>query len=241
MRTESCRDEHTARREELFGALVQLRESPSSPNGGASHAWDVVVRHVHRMLPTDCEDERQAALLAVLESVGALRATSPASAAGWVRTICRNHRVDAHRARHVGRDKSYDDGRAHSTGEPDLPAELAERVLDAFALRVDAHLERSLLRPATRARRRTQAMVALRRLALEETLPEIAEHLSLDVSLDLLTKWVERGRAVVLATIAHDREREPDVADFFAPLAELALERRADAGRPRPERRRRPS
>jgi DNA-directed RNA polymerase specialized sigma24 family protein len=177
-----------------------------------------------------------------MESMGTLRATSPASAAAWLRTVCRNQRVDAHRARHLGRDAPFEEGSANaSTGEPAPSVELAERVLDAFVARIDAYLATASFRPDWRARRRVQGVVALRRLALEETLPEIAQRLGLDVSSDLLTKWVERGRAVILATIAHDRVHEPDVADFFAPLQELALERRADAGRPRPGRRRRPS
>lgn len=238
MRNESCRDERTARREELFGALVLLRETPLGSGDARTHAWKVVQRHVYRVLPAECEDERQAALLAVLESVDTLRATSPGSAAGWVRSVCRNQRIDAHRARHVGRDCSYEDTRVASNADEPVPVEYAERVLDAFMARVDLHLDRIDLVPAARARRRTQAVVALRRLALEEPLPEIAKHLRLDVSLDLLTKWVERGRVVILATVADDRQRDPDVAELFAPLAELARERRADAGRPRPERRR---
>lgn len=240
MRTESCRDEHEAHREELFGALVYLRQPHPAPTEAASTAWRAVMRHVERTLPRgDCEDDRQAALLAILESVGSLRATTPASAAGWVRRICRNERIDGHRRRHLGRDAPYDEGRAHApSAEPMPPVELVERVLDAFVARIDGYLVTTSLRPSWRARRRLQAVVALRRLALEEPLAEVACRLGLNVSLTLLTKWVERGRSVILATIEHDRARDPDVADFFVPLAELARARRSDAGRPRPERRR---
>lgn len=237
MQLESCRDERTARREELFGALASLRDAPAAPD--RSGAWKIVQRHVHRALPPECEDERQSALLAVLESAATLRATSAVGAAAWVRAVCRNQRIDAHRARHVGRDTPFDDGHAHaSTASADPPAELSDRVIDAFIARVDQYLAYSALRPSTRARRRTQAIVAVRRLALEDSLPEIAEGLALTISVELLTKWVERGRAVILATIEYDRGRDPDVADLFAPFADLALARRVDAGRPRPDRRR---
>lgn len=65
--------------------------------------------------------------------------------------------------------------------------------------------------------------------------------LELTVSLTLLAKWIERGRAVIVATIEAEREHDPDAADFFAPFATPALERRADAGQPRPDRRSRAS
>lgn len=233
-----CSDVGTVRERtaEALDALTALR------GGGAdalhADAWRTIAAYVRRVLPTRRdEDERQDALLAILESVHALHCTNGPSAAAWIRAICRNRLIDRHRRRGGRTFVALDAPPVQLAEASGLPAELALTVVAAFAERIDEHLARVESRPSVRERRRAQAIAALRRTALDQSLPEIAMSLELSVSLTLLAKWVERGRAVIVATIEAERERDPDAADFFAPFAELALERRADAGKPRPGRR----
>jgi DNA-directed RNA polymerase specialized sigma24 family protein len=242
MRTEPCRDERTARREELFDALAMLRDG--AEGRARDRAWTTVYRYVRRVLPDDrAADARQDALVAILESVDELRAASPGSAAGWVHSICRSRKIDAHRAACRRRAAPFDDTRTPAgNAEPATPAvELAPHVVAAFLERVASHIVRTEGCPDVRARRRLQAAATLYRTALDESLSEIAMRLDTHVSLELLTKWVERGRTVVIETIEAERARDPDLADLFAPFAELAARRRVDAGILRPARRSRAS
>lgn len=224
--------------DELHEALTQLR-SYDSQGPQSARAWAVVEREARRLLPKD-PDARQDALVAIYESVHTVRAPSPPSAAAWLRAVCRNRLVDGLRRRRGGR--SLDSGDPAALGEEPLPVrEAASAVIAAFLARVEVFLASKHPVGNCRSRRRLHAIVALRRIALEQPLAEIAHDLGLSVTDDLLAKWVERGRAVIVATVAHDRVVDPDAAELFAPFAELALTRRADAGRPRPNRRRRPA
>lgn len=230
---------NAAAREELLHALTTLRNGDPMPHRRRDHAWKVVIRHVRQVLPGNrSEDDRQDALLAIFGAVGTLRATTPGRATAWVRTICRNRAIDHQRTRRPGTMSLHDSDRQRGLAKQDpLPAELAHVVVAAFIERIDEHLAGGELPDAIRARRRAQALAAIYRLALEESLPEISSRLDLDISLVLLTKWIERGRAVVLDVVEADRARDPDLADFFAPFVDLVLEQRADAGLPRRGRR----
>ena len=95
-----------------------------------------------------------------------------------------------------------------------------------------------------RALRRTQAHAALLRLLCGWDADAIIVALDYGepIKHDRLYKWVERGRAPVLAGLARwrrgaesgDHERVGRIADV---IEELMNERRADAGRARPSRR----
>lgn len=237
MQTESCRDERTARRAELYDALATLRDG--AEGHARDRAWTTVYRYIRRVLPDDrAADARQDALVAILESIDGLRAATPSSAVGWVHSICRSRRIDTHRATCRHRACPFEDGSTHAaTAEPLSPAvEVAPLVVAAFLERVESHIARTEQSPEARARRRAQAAATLYRTALNESLSEIAMRLDAHVSPELLTKWVERGRSVVIETIEAEGARDPDVADLFEPFAELAARRRIDAGVPRPGR-----
>ena len=223
---------------DLHDALATARAERERTSPRTTAAWRIIEAHVRRVLPrAEQADVRQDVLIAILCALGSLRATNPASSGAWVRTICRRVEIDAHRrSRHCVRipyDERFGVGAPLEPGAPSV--EHAEAVLDAFTERVDAHLAQE---HRSSGARRIQAIAALRRLALEESLPDITAALGLTVSPVLLTKWVERGRSVIVETV--DAEVDRDLADFFEPLARLARERRADAGIPRPSRRNHP-
>ncbi len=224
--------------DELFNALGVLRSRPPEGSGERDRAWLTLVRETRRLLPTD-EDARQDALVSILESASELRATSAPRAAAWVRAVCRNGAIDGYRRRSTTRLVPLDDASPSAPCEDARPAppEVAELVVHAFLDRVDLHLATRHASLELRRRRRTQALAALRRTALEESLPEIAASLGLAISLELLAKWIERGRAVIVSAIEADRLVDPDAAELFEPFADLARKRRADAGLPRPGRR----
>lgn len=225
----------------VFAALVALGADDPLPIEERKTAWLAITTFVRRVLPADADaDARQAALLAILESVKSLRATTPARAAAWVRVVCRNELIDLLRCGRGSRLTSLDDPAdpIELDGATPLSRDAAHRVVDAFVERIELHLRTRYADPVVRERRLVQALATLRRTALEESLPEIARHLDLTISLELLTKWIERGRKVIVDTVEADRVLDPDAADLFAPFADLARGRRADAGRRRPARRR---
>jgi DNA-directed RNA polymerase specialized sigma24 family protein len=221
--------------DDLFLALDAARTERDRTSSRAAEAWRTIDAHVRRVLPREEQaDARQDALVAIHGALQSLRATSPASVGSWVRTICRNLEIDGHRRARCSTAVPFEErfgGRAAAT-TPAIAVEQAQVVIDAFVERVDQHLGTRL---RSRSTRRVQAVVALRRLALDESLPEIAARLDLSISPVLLTKWIERGRRVIIETVEGEADR--DLADFYEPLARLARERRADAGIPRPSRR----
>jgi len=223
---------------ELFTAIAAIRCDPSD-SAATRAAWRQVDRYVRRIAPRAAdEDLRQDILVSIIHGVRSLRADDAVGAAAWVRSVFRSRRADEFRRPHARRLTGDERDRQ---GEPvapvSIPPEVAERVLVAFDERVERFLAESRRKASVSERRRVQAQAALRRVVLEQSLPEIAASLEREVSLPLLAKWIERGRSILVATVEHDRQTDPDLADFFAPIAELALERRADAGVPRPTRR----
>lgn len=219
----------------LFVALEVARDEGDRRSPRATGAWRTIEAHVRRVLPREEQaDARQDALVAIHGALQSLRATSPASVGSWVRTICRNLEIDGHRRARCSGAVPFEEhfGARAAVAALAIPPEQAQVVLDAFIERVDHHLAAA---PRSRTTRRVQAVVALRRLALDESLPEIAARLDLAISPMLLTKWVERGRKVIIETVEGEADR--DLADFYEPLARLARERRADASIPRPSRR----
>ena len=229
----------SCRGRELTDAFTLLRHAPS---GTRTHAiaWRAIDGYVRSCFPRDRdEDVRQEVLLTVALHLGREHGAEIRNAGAWLHVIHRSKRIDEYRAARRVRAESIADavGVRELGLTPTVPRELAELVVAAFLERVEAFLADTVAHVHIRALRRAQCLAALRRVGLGDTLPDIAEHLALDGSMDLVAKWIERGRAVIVGTVEHDRTNDRDLADFFEPLAELARERRSDAGLPRPGRR----
>ncbi len=223
---------------ELFTAIAAIRCEPSD-SAATRAAWRQVDRYVRRIAPRAADDDlRQDILVSIIHGVRSLRADDAVGAAAWVRSVFRSRRADEYRRHQALRPTWGEPGRQpEPAARASIPHGVAERVLAAFDERIERFLAESPRKASVRERRRVQAQAALRRVVLEQSLPEIRASLDRDISLQLLAKWIERGRAILVATVEHDRTTDPDLAEFFAPIAQLALERRADAGVPRPARR----
>lgn len=228
----------------LYDSLAALRELARNENPRSAARdphWRVVERYLRDTWPRALgEDLRQDVLLAMYLNVHSLRALRPRSAAAWIRAIRHSKLADAQQRRGDIRLLSIErklPGLALAAPvEPKL--DIVEAILRAF----EAEAWRMLAsdpNPARRHRRLLRVRAALRRLVLHEPLATVALHLGVDASPALVAKWVERGRADVLATLEQLRHDAPDTVELYEFLEELARKRRADAGRPRPERRRR--
>ena len=228
---------------ELFQALAALRLSRDPASAENAGHWAVVDRYVRVAVgeqTVDAADVSQDVMLVIVMHVTSMRADNPISAAAWVKTICRRVSVDRFRCRPRARHVSIDDparGIQLVAPEP-TRRELVDAVLAAFETRTAMDIDASKRAAHTRELHALQARAAIRRLALGESTSVIARSLGRPVSADLVSKWVERGRGVLLATISRFSELDPEVADLYAPLADLAARRRVDHGVPRPGRRR---
>lgn len=220
---------------ELYTALDTVRRATGARDAAA---WLVIEQSVRRALPSHRdEDVRQDALLRIVLHVRDLATDDPVGARAWVHAVCRSQLVNELRARFRLRVVSLDD-ETKSVELAELrppPRGLAEPVLRQLDERIVAHARGTARSAASRERRVAQARAAIRRLVLEESLPEVA--VLVPAAPPLLTKWVERGRRVVLETIDAERARDPDGAELFDHVATLMRKRRADAGKPRPTRR----
>lgn len=221
---------------ELLAALRQVAQASEAD----VRSWLVIECYVRRCLPeARDEDIRQNVLLTILVHAHTLRTNDPPGACAWVHAVCRSQLVNELRSRYRMRFVSIDDaaGRELLVAPRAIPPELAEPLLRSLDELVVRHVRERHGDANARARRTAQARAAVRRLVLEETLPEVIA--IAPVSLPLLAKWIERGRTVVLDAIDAERERDPDRAELFEPIATLMRKRRADAGKPRPARRKR--
>ncbi len=242
----------------LFEALGLLRDAPEPLDASCARAWRVVSEHLHRGGPSksaDEEDTVQEVLITLARCVQSMRATTPEGAAAWLSTIRRRKRTDG--ARSGGREPALlglrgvsDQPEAPSPLDalpsPDprtLPPDAVERLIDTL----ESHVDRWLLeheRSATaRQLKRLQARATLHRTLLGAGHAELVAALDADepLSEDRVYKWVERGRAVVLAGLGRwqaEVEDDPDDRAFLRSLREAFEARRSDAGVARPERRR---
>ncbi|MEK7384525.1 MAG: hypothetical protein AAB262_14740 [Elusimicrobiota bacterium] len=233
----------SARTRELFQALAALRSTPNPPSVENARHWAVVDRYVRVAIGgrgPDAEDDRQDVLLAIVAHASAMRAETPVSAAAWVKAICHRVRADRERGRRRARHVSIDDldQRVQLAGSECVCPDLVEAVLASFEAEVVVHLTVPIGAARRRDLRLLQARMAIRRLALGESHGAIARVLGCPASADLVSKWVERGRAVVASTVSGLAASDPDAAALYAPFAELAALRRSDHGVPRPSRRR---
>lgn len=229
------------RAQELFSALAAIRTSPVPPAHAHHHEWALIYRYVKTVCGRthyDAEDRVQEVMVAILLSIQNLRAMEPLGACAWIRTICRHALIDAARRSRptlpFWEDRQYD--RVENETER-TPFEQLEAVIASFE---DLVAEYLATKPRQRwtALRKRQAHVALHRLVLGQSTERIIEGLDVPVSRCTLWKWTERGRAVLIETVAWLHEIDEELGELYAVIAETAARRRRDAGLPRPERRR---
>ncbi|MBZ0121637.1 MAG: hypothetical protein K8H88_31865 [Sandaracinaceae bacterium] len=229
---------------DVFLALAALRDSDLALAHPANEKhWRTLyesLRPVFAREGPDGDDDCQEVMVALTSSLGSMRAETPARAAAWLRAVRANIRTDRLRTRAKRSALSLDDLErpVHVASRDPVPFDRLDAVLAAFEAAIRKELERIEPSPERRASAQLHAHATVRRLVLGESTTSIARSLGGDASGDLVSKWIERGRAVVLRTVAVMREHDPDTADLYDVLADLAATRRADAGRPRPERRR---
>ena len=238
----------------LYGALDSLRQSEDhlAPHHGP--AWATVRAWIRgRGRGNDAEDIEQEALFAIMRNVKRMTAETSLAAAKWIATILKHKHIDQIRARNVD---ALDHGLRHSRDEheplDDVQADNEARATpelleDRYARIEDAILrfvEASESRPALRLTKRAQGRAAYFRLLrdLDSTEVEAAIGFSEPIGKDRLYKWIERGREVVTQAMeawAAESPNDPQIAAIRDVVVETMGARRADAGQPRPERRKR--
>lgn len=237
----------------LFDALSALRDAGDPLDRRHDARWRTIDAYLRATFPAEgaeADEARQETLIAIGRAVGQMEAAVPLQAAKWIATIHRRKVVDGVRARRrdparSGLDREGDASlvdRLEADDRPSVGPDAIARVVAALEDEIDAHLlevERSAVK---RQLHRTQARAAVHRLLLEADFDEIVRALDAGEALgrDRVYKWVERGRPVVLAALerwarrAGEGSTEAGIADAIREIVEA---RRADAGQPRPSRR----
>lgn len=233
----------------LYAALDALRHTADVHAKAHASAWRTVMRFVQGIRPIDT-DAQQETLLRIARNVSTFAGQSTGEAVRWVKTIHTRKNIDAVRkesrdlvAKNLDRARSDDDAPATVESLPAAEAPHSPTALIAFQehvlARVDARLIETVPNDAARRHlRRTWARAAYLRLVHELDSDSIVRELGVpeSTSKDLISKWVERGRAVLVETLeawAADDDRKL-AADT---LLELVQERRSDAGKSRIHRR----
>jgi hypothetical protein len=235
----------------LYDALDALRraENPFDPrNDGVWRELNDWVRARTRKEERRRDDVIQETLLAIARHVRQMDATSPRQAARWASIILRRKHIDLARTDAL-------DAVAHGLGEGDAALKSAAssepgpapELLEAHQRRIEevvlAHIERSEPSASVRLTRRAMARAAIYRLVIDLEPEAVEARIALPepVGKDRLYKWIERGRAIVAEAMRAWRAAHPD-EDEIRVIADVVIElveaRRADAGKPRPERRR---
>lgn len=216
-------------------------------------AWGIVRAWIRgRGRGADAEDIEQEALFAVMRNVQRMTAEVPLAAAKWISTILRHKHIDQIRARNVD---ALDHGLAHSADHDPLESVQAdsevratpEMLEDRYGRIEEAILrfvEESESRPSLRLTKRAQGRAAFYRLVREFDSDDVEAAIAFPepIGKDRLYKWIERGREVVAQAMDAWQARAPHDAEVAAirdVVVDTMLARRADAGQPRPERRKR--
>ena len=236
----------------LYRALDGLRasEDPLAPHHAP--AWSIVRAWIRgRGRGADAEDVEQEALFAVMRNVRRMTAEAPLGAAKWLSTIVRNKNIDHIRSSRVD---ALDQGLAHGDNDPleGLPAdnearatpELLEDRYGRIEEAILRYVEQSEPRPSLRPTKRAQGRAAFYRLIREYDSDDVEAAIAFPepIGKDRLYKWIERGRDVVAQAMQAWAEGAPDdlqIAAIRDVVVETMTSRRADAGQPRPERRKR--
>jgi DNA-directed RNA polymerase specialized sigma24 family protein len=235
----------------LYEALDALRRSEDPFDSRHDGVWRVLVDWVRartRQGERRRDDVVQETLLAIARHVHQMDAATPRQAARWASIILRRKHIDLARTDAtdaVAQGLSEGDAALDSaqSPEPAPPPELLEahqRRIEEVVLR---HIEHGEPSASVRLTRRSMARAALYRLVLDLEPEAVEARLALPepVGKDRLYKWIERGRAIVAEAMrawmaAHPEE--PEILAISDVVIELVEARRADAGKPRPERRR---
>ncbi|HEY8432001.1 MAG TPA: sigma factor [Sandaracinaceae bacterium] len=239
--------------EPLYEHLRALRDAEDPTDPRHERSWREVERWIARAFPgksRDLEDARQETLVTLIRHVRTMRAESGLQAAKWIGTILRRKRIDAQRAQASDPlERALRSAGQHADATllidrleaaPRIDPRAIHEVVDTVLEHVHRALEETEKNAAKRQLRRTQAQAALLRLVLEEDADAIAAALDHGepIGKDRIYKWVERGRRVVhLGLDRWERVGDPEDREVIAILRQTMDERRADAGVPRPERR----
>lgn len=248
----------TERDQRLFAALTALREARDRSAPALDRHWRVVYGWIEASFPPRQPDDAELAQLTVLrvmDAVERLEATTPRAAAHWLGTIRKRIGVDAGRSRSRARVRQVGIGsgadeielvdlgpRPDEDGQSGVAdarlAAVEEQLRDRIGALVDARTADARKRIGDRLRADAALARTVRRLGeaeLRETLGSAAPS-----SRDALYKWVERGRELVLAAL-DVWMAEPGLPatelGVLAMFREIVGERRADAGKARPDRR----
>lgn len=241
--------------EPLYEQLCALRaaDDPTDPQHG--HRWRVVADWVERAFPgggSEGEDARQETMIGLLRNVGRMQAEAPLQCAKWVSTIFRRKRVDALRVmmndpvrQAMRREPKQVDStplldRIHCDGRPSLTPAALESLVTLVLGHVHRAIDEATESASKRQLRRTQAQATLLRLICGWSADAIAEALDYGepINRDRIYKWVERGRAPVDRGLDEwARTAEGEEVAVIEVLREIVEDRRADAGAPRPRRR----
>lgn len=235
----------------LYRALDELRVGGDPLSARHDAAWRTVSRWVRDRTPLKdrrADDVAQETLLAIARHVVHMDAATPRQAAKWASTILRRKHIDVLRTDAndpIDKGLGEQEGTLEGVGAGDTP--VPAHVLDAQHRRLEevilAHIEATEPSATIRLTRRSMARAALYRLVVDLEPDAVESRLGLPepVGKDRLYKWIERGRTVVADAMRAWSTRLPEEADvqaLSAVVIELVEARRADAGRPRPERRR---
>lgn len=238
--------------EAVFAALERLRQSEDALDRAHDAEYRVLDSWLrsHGSAAERSDDVIQQSLLSVGRAVGRMEATSPKAALRWLGVVRRSRGRDALRATlHdpvakglVGTDQAPSvEGLAAPLSRP-ASREPLLALFAALEQEVDRLSEAGRVRVTLRHLRRVQARLTLHRVVLGADAQEL-----MDLSgqqppptKEQIYKWVERGRAVVLAALEAWVATEPEQRDVAETLAELVRERRVDAGVARKAARERP-
>lgn len=237
--------------DELLSALRSLQRATDPYDRRHGSDWQVIDAFMRASVPIRSErdqDAHQEALFAIARNVGNFDDFHPLAAAKWVIVIRRRRAIDLIRqnardpvARGLSRltDPEMDEPLTQISDAqlPDVAGDALDAIACSLQDAVEGHLQASSMSAASRHMARQQARASIERILLGEELNTIIERLGGDerLSADRVYKWVERGRPTVLAAI--DRWAVDRDESIVAALRELFEKRRADAGQPRPSRR----
>lgn len=228
-------------------ALLELRAAPDRRAPELAPAWAAIYRTARRMVlhvPAGIrEDACQTALLETVRSLDAMRASHPAEAVSWLQRVCYARAIDVHRVeRFHYRSRSGQDGRPFDADElaGEQPGMVSGPILREVWRAIRPHLAELCLADRNPGLRAAQAGACFLINVAELSVRETAETLQAPgASADMISQWSLRGRPILLLAIAAwRRETVGELEEMIAErVRELAAERRADVGVPRPERR----
>lgn len=235
----------------LFDALLRLRDAADLSAPSLRAAWRTVDTAVQgrvvanaRGFPDVVPDAHQVTMLAIVRSVARLRATAPTEASRWLWEICtaRTRDVIRYEQRQFrNRERGLNGSPAELeslVGEPPIATSPPDP--DLLWSCLAPHLEALADQHREPAQRMLTSMATFLRVIGELEADAIAARIAPGASRDLIYKWVERGRPMLLGAIARWwRSTRSDLErSIAAELEELVEVRRADVGIERPERRR---